>query len=183
MKAPKAATKPKSAPTPPNHCSHKISTLLYCFNAQDEVLLLERAKPPNLGLWSPPGGKLHTQDGESPYACACREASEEMELCLEPSDLHLSGIVSEHGYEGQSHWLMFLFEIKPRLKQTPPAHREGRFGFFSRPAIRRLNLPVTDRDQIWPWFWKYRGGFFAAHCVCQANGRYHWLLEECWTAR
>src|SRR6059058_767640 len=60
---------------------YKIATLLYCFNARDEVLLLERAQEPNLGFWSPCGGKLHTDAGESPYACACREAREE--LCLE----------------------------------------------------------------------------------------------------
>ena len=39
---------------------YKIATLLYCFNEQDEVLLLERAQEPNLGLWSPAGGKFKT---------------------------------------------------------------------------------------------------------------------------
>src|SRR3954470_22512142 len=82
---------------------YKIATLLYCFNERDDVLLLERAQEPNLGYWSPCGGKLHTDDGESPYACACREAEEELGIKLAPSDLHLVGIVSEHGYQGQSH--------------------------------------------------------------------------------
>ena len=45
---------------------YKIATLLYCFNERDEVLLLERAQEPNLGLWSPAGGKLKTDVGESP---------------------------------------------------------------------------------------------------------------------
>ena len=58
---------------------YKISTLLYCFNQRDEVLLLERRKEPNLGLWSPCGGKLKTETGESPYACACREAAASLE--------------------------------------------------------------------------------------------------------
>ena len=69
---------------------YKLATLLYCFNERDEVLLLERAQEPNLGLWSPCGGKLHTDTGESPYACACREAQEELGLVLSPSDLHLT---------------------------------------------------------------------------------------------
>ena len=64
---------------------YKLATLLYCFNERDEVLLLERAQEPNLGLWSPCGGKLHTDTGESPYACACREAQEELGLALSPS--------------------------------------------------------------------------------------------------
>jgi len=157
---------------------YQISTLLYCFNERDEVLLLERAQEPNLGLWSPCGGKLHTAEGESPYACGCREAEEELGLVLSPNDLHLTGIVSEHGYQGQSHWLMFLFEVKLRLRTLPAAHREGRFQFFTREALPALEIPQTDRDRIWPWFWEHRGGFFAAHCHCQQDGRYDWTLEE-----
>lgn len=157
---------------------YKIATLLYCFNELDEVLLLERAQEPNLGLWSPCGGKLHTDTGESPYACACREAQEEMDVSLSASDLRLAGLVSEHGYQGQSHWLMFLFEVKRRFAAAPPPHREGRFQFFPRAAFAGLKMPQTDRERIWPWFWQHRGGFFAAHCHCYADGRNEWTLEE-----
>src|SRR5512141_3089195 len=111
---------------------YQIATLLYCFDEQERVLLLERAKEPNLGLWSPCGGKLHTDVGESPYGCACREAGEELGWNLRTNDLHLAGLVSEHGYQGQSHWLMFLFEVKKKLTSLPPPHREGRFQFFQR---------------------------------------------------
>lgn len=159
---------------------HKISTLLYCFNSGEEILLLERAQEPNIGLWSPCGGKLQTELGESPYACACREAIEELGLQISPSDLHLAGIVSEHAYLGQSHWLMFLFEVKPRLQKLPAPHREGRFEFFPRATLDGLKLPQTDRERLWPWFWQFRGGFFAAHCRCCADGRNEWMLEESW---
>lgn len=157
---------------------YKIATLLYAFNQRDEVLLLERAQEPNRGMWSPCGGKLKTERGESPWTCACREAEEETGLKFTAADLHLTGIVSEHGYAGQAHWLMFLFEIKPRLKSLPPEHREGRFEFFARAKLDGLALPQTDREQIWPAFWKHRGGFFAAHCVCRADGRFDWHLEQ-----
>jgi len=157
---------------------HKIATLLYCFNAQDEVLLMERAREPNLGLWSPPGGKLITELGESPYACACREAAEELALTIAPADLHLLGIISETGYEGQAHWLIFLFEVKKRLTEIPSAHVEGRFAFFKRSAIDRLRIPRTDRENIWPLVWKHRGSFFAAHCRSDVNGQDQWLIEE-----
>ena len=157
---------------------YKIATLLYCFNERDEVLLMERAQEPNLGLWSPCGGKLHTEEGESPYACACREAHEELGIVLTPDQLHLTGLVSEHGYQGQSHWLMFLFEVKKKLKTLPPEHREGTFQFFSRAALEKIKLPQTDAEQIWPWFWEHRGGFFAAHCRCQEDGTNRWTLEE-----
>ncbi len=157
---------------------YKISTLLYCFNEQDQVLMLERAQEPNLGLWSPCGGKVNTAEGESPYACACREAEEELGLQIHTEDLHLTGIISEDGYEGQAHWLMFLFEVKTRLKMLPAPHREGTFRFFRRDELGGLKLPQTDRETIWPLFWKYRGGFFAAHCHCVAEGRNTWKIEE-----
>jgi hypothetical protein len=41
-----------------------------------------------------------------------------------------------------------------------------------------LKIPQTDREQIWPWFWQFRGGFFAAHCHCHADGRNEWTLEQ-----
>jgi 8-oxo-dGTP diphosphatase len=157
---------------------YRVATLLYCFNTWDEPLLLERAQEPNKGFWSPCGGKLHTDDGESPYVCACREAREEIGQQLSPQDLHLTGLVSEHGYQGQSHWLMFLFEVKPRLTALPPVHPEGRFQFFPRAALSALKLPQTDREKIWPWFWAHRGGFFAAHCHCHSDGTNEWTLEE-----
>jgi 8-oxo-dGTP diphosphatase len=157
---------------------YKVATLLYCFNERDEVLLIERLHEPNRGFWSPCGGKLHTDEGESPYACGCREAREELCVELESGDLHLTGLVSEHGYQGQTHWLMFLFEVKPRLSKTPPVHREGRFEFFRREALTGLTIPQTDQEQIWPWFWEHRGGFFAAHCHCHADGSNTWTLEE-----
>jgi 8-oxo-dGTP diphosphatase len=157
---------------------YKVATLLYCFNARDEVLLLERAQAPNRGLWSPCGGKLKTDLGESPYVCACREAREELGVSLQPADLHLTGLVSEHGYEGREHWLMFLFEVTPKLKSLPPPHREGTFQFYPAHQLNSLQLPQTDREQIWPLFWRHRGGFFAAHCHCHPDGRDKWTLEE-----
>ncbi|HXU78528.1 MAG TPA: NUDIX domain-containing protein [Methylomirabilota bacterium] len=157
---------------------YKVATLLYCFNDRDEILLMERAQEPNLGFWSPCGGKLHTDEGESPYACACREAEEELGLAITHADLRLAGLISEHGYQNQSHWLMFLFEVRRRLKVAPPTHREGRFQFFRRENLDDLKLPQTDRERIWPWFWEYRGGFFAAHCHCGPGDNNQWTLEE-----
>jgi 8-oxo-dGTP diphosphatase len=157
---------------------YRVATLLYCFSERDEVLLLERTHEPNQGMWSPCGGKVHIDDGESPYVCACREADEELGLKISTSDLHLIGIVSEYNYGGQGHWLIFLFEVKKRLKDCPPRHREGTFCFFSREQIPSLKIPQTDRDIIWPLIWKHRGGFFAAHWKWFPDGRTEWTMEE-----
>jgi 8-oxo-dGTP diphosphatase len=158
---------------------YKVATLIYCFDVEDRVLLMRRTQEPNRGLWSPCGGKLHMETGESPYACACRETCEETGLVIEPSQLHLTGLVSEHGYAGTAHWLMFLFEVKMRLSTLPPPHREGTFSFFSQTDLEVLpNLPKTDREQIWPLFWRHRGRFFSAHCHCEPGEENRWLLEE-----
>lgn len=157
---------------------YKVASLLYCFNERDETLLLERTQEPNKGRWSPCGGKLKTDIGESPYVCACREAKEEMGVDISIADLHLAGLISEHGYQGQTHWLMFLFEVKRKLTALPAACKEGRFQFFPREQIDSLHIAQTDREQLWPWFWKFRGGFFAAHCHCHPDGTNDWALEE-----
>lgn len=157
---------------------HQISTLLFVFDREDRVLLLERTREPNRGLWSPPGGKLLTAEGESPYACACREAREELGLELRAPDLHLTGLISEHGYQDTAHWMMFLFEVRPRLEVAPGPIAEGRFAFFKPAQVNDLSLPQTDREQIWRLFWEHRGGFFAAHCRCETDGRHAWTLEE-----
>jgi 8-oxo-dGTP diphosphatase len=90
----------------------------------------------------------------------------------------LTGIITETGYEGAAHWLMFLFELTPRLKTIPPAHREGTFEFHSCEALNQLAMPETDREMIWPLFWQHRGGFFAAHCVTSAGQPNQWTLEQ-----
>ena len=156
---------------------YKISTLIYCFNEAGDVLLIERAKEPNLGCWSPPGGKLEQATGESPAMCACREAQEEMGLDLKPEDLHLTGIVSEVGYQGQAHWLMFLYEVKRPINEVPPPDAEGRFAFFTKDQLSEIQLPPTDGQHIWPLFWEHRGGFFSSHCICGENGSFDWTVE------
>lgn len=166
-------------PDPPRvPLPHQIATLLYCFNPAGDVLLLHRHQEPNLGLWSPCGGKLHSALGESPHQCACREAGEEMGLRLQPQDLHLTGVVSEHGYAGQAHWLMFLFEVRRPVVAVPPPIREGVFAFHPPAALEALPLPITDREHLWPLFWRHRGGFFAAYAHGHPDGRYVWSLEE-----
>ena len=162
----------------PMDLPHKISTLLYGFTPTDDVVLIERTQEPNRGHWSPPGGKLKTWMGESPYACACREASEEMNLLIRPTDLHLTGLISEVGYQGTTHWLMFLFEIRTKIRSLPEPHREGRFCSFKRAELGGISLPETDRDFLWPMFWEHRGGFFSAHAVCIAGQDTNWTLEE-----
>ncbi|MDG1892110.1 MAG: NUDIX hydrolase [Verrucomicrobiota bacterium] len=161
-----------------NAIQYQIATLLYCFDTTGRILLMRRKKTPNQGLWSPPGGKLARISGESPHACARREASEELGIQASLSDFQLKGIVNERNSEGKMHWLMFLFEYLQPLQRCPPTHLEGSFAFFTRGQLDKLDVPATDRAYIWPLFWKHRDGFFMAECRFNAVGTFKWTLLE-----
>ena len=91
---------------------------------------------------------------------------------------HILNVTSQWVGNHERKWLMFLFEIKPPLTELPPAHSEGTFQFAKREELDGLNLPLTDREQIWPLFWQHRGGFFAAHCRCTKGEPNKWSLEQ-----
>ena len=149
---------------------YKISVLVFLENQAGEQLLILRRKAPNLGHWSPIGGKLEMALGESPFECAIRETFEETGLRIGTEDLHLFSMIAEKAYEGQSHWLMFLFCCRRRLDVLPPDFSEGRFAFFGRAAIADLPIPETDRAALWPIYDRYRDRFVALRADC-APGR------------
>lgn len=157
---------------------YKLAVLVFLENAAGEHLLLLRAKPPNLGVWSPIGGKLETATGESPYECAVRETREETGLEIGLADLHLFAMIAEKAYEGQAHWLMFLFRCRRPLPALPPDISEGRFGFFSRDAVNSLPLPETDRTALWPIYDRYRDRFVALRADCAPGQPIRVEIEE-----
>jgi 8-oxo-dGTP diphosphatase len=138
---------------------YRIATLIYLHNPQRELLLLQRKCPPNVGLWSPVGGKLKTELGESPLECALRETREETGWVLQPDDLHLFAYISESAYQNQSHWLIFLYHCLKPLACLPPDMEEGHFAFHSPQALENLPIPDSDRRWLWPLYFKHRHGF------------------------
>ena len=139
---------------------YKISCLLFIKDLKYRLLLLKRKKAPNLGKWSPPGGKLETSLGESPIECGIREAKEELGISLKNSDLNLFGYVSEKNYEGENHWMMFLIEVLLPLEIMPDDFEEGSFGVFERDQIDALDIPQMDHQLIWPFYDKRNLGFW-----------------------
>jgi 8-oxo-dGTP diphosphatase len=145
---------------------YKISVLVFIENAAGEQLLLLRAKQPNLGVWTPIGGKLEMATGESPFECAVRETEEETGLRITAADLHLFAMIAEKAYQGATHWLMFLFRCKPPIAALPADITEGKFAFFTREKISELPIPETDKAALWPIFDRYRDGFVALRADC-----------------
>jgi 8-oxo-dGTP diphosphatase len=158
--------------------AYKIAVLVFIKNDKGEHLLLLRAKPPNLGSWSPVGGKLETSIGESPFECAARETAEETGHAVTTADLHLFAMIAEKAYEGESHWLLFLFECLRPIAGLPPAMGEGRFGFFPRAAIDALNLPETDRTALWPIYDRHRDHFVALRADCHPSAPLMITIEQ-----
>ncbi|PAW85681.1 MAG: NUDIX hydrolase, partial [Opitutia bacterium Tous-C2FEB] len=94
------------------------------------------------------------------------------------TDLHLFGMISEKGYEGQSHWLMFLFDCRKPLAGLPATIDEGKFGFFSRAEVETTAIPDTDRILLWPIFDQHRRGFIAYRAECDPGQPLRMTIEE-----
>jgi 8-oxo-dGTP diphosphatase len=148
---------------------YKLSVLVFIENRAGEQLLMLRAKQPNLGVWTPIGGKLETAVGESPLECAVRETAEETGLHVQPADMHLFAMIAEKAYQGETHWLMFLFRCRQPIDALPPDITEGRFAFFSPDQIKALPIPETDKAALWPIFDRYRDRFVSLRADCSVS--------------
>ncbi|MBA3849659.1 MAG: NUDIX hydrolase [Opitutus sp.] len=148
---------------------YKISVLVFLENRAGELLLMLRAKQPNLGVWSPIGGKLEMDTGESPFQCAAREIEEEAGLVVAESDLHLFAMIAEKAYQGHHHWLMFLFHCKQPIDGLPADIAEGKFAFWSRADIANLEIPETDAAALWPIYDRYRDRFVSLRADCSVS--------------
>jgi 8-oxo-dGTP diphosphatase len=87
-------------------------------------------------------------------------------------------MIAEKAYEGQSHWLLFLFRCRKQITHLPPDIDEGNFGYFSREALNSLSLPETDRTALWPLYDKYREHFVALRANCMPRQPLHVEIEE-----
>lgn len=156
---------------------YKIAVLCDLRDSAGRVLLIHRAQHPNKGLYSMIGGKLDTAAGESPAQCARREIHEEAGIDVPIDRLRLVGIVSERGYQGQTHWLMFIYRVTGPVVVTPRAIREGTLEWRPPAEVPELPLPETDRKVIWPLLDSHAGRFFAVHIDCRGPDL-SWSVEQ-----
>lgn len=163
---------------------YRLACLCDLRDKDGRILLLRRAKAPNLGLCSPIGGKLDVELGESPAQCAAREIHEEAGIVVPIERLHLIGLISEQAYEGRGHWLLFIYSVLDPVDVKAHDMREGRLDWFRPDQIESLPLPDTDRQIIWPLMRRHmpktpggKPGFFAAHIDCR-DGGLAWTVEQ-----
>lgn len=147
----------------------KLATLLYIKNSNGDYLLLERLNEPNKGLLSPPGGKLHLNDAESPFACAIREAKEECNIDSTPDDWNILGIITEKNYPKIGNIMLFLFEFKNIVNDKPKDFNEGNYVFVPEDMILNSNIPESDKLYIWNFVLKNNKRFFSIHIDCDES--------------
>ncbi|MEC9373273.1 MAG: NUDIX domain-containing protein [Planctomycetota bacterium] len=160
-----------------NPLPYKIACLCDLRDAQGRVLMLHRRKEPNRDLYSPIGGKLDTETGESPAQCARREIMEEAGIDVPLERIRLVGLVSEQGYEDTTHWLMFVYRVLGPVDVEEREIREGRLEWHEPGEVVNLPLPETDRQVIWPLIEESNGAFFAVHIDCR-DGGIRWDVEQ-----
>jgi 8-oxo-dGTP diphosphatase len=163
---------------------YKIAVLCYLYDDNDNLLLLHRIKDPNVGKFSPIGGKLEAKIGESPHECAIREIHEESGVYVELNEIRLSGMLSETAYENKTHWLIFLFEVKRPILHSEIKNMqidEGTLEWVHVDEVQDKSIPDTDRKIIWNLVKQHRGGFFAVHIDCSTEP-FTWTVQEEWNA-
>jgi len=175
---------PEPTPTIDQHAlqtlPYRIAVLCYLYDGEGRVLMLHRAKAPNADMYSPIGGKLEASVGEGPHDCAIREIEEEAGITLQTDQVRLVGMVSETAYEGQTHWLIFLFEVERPIGHGEISQMdfdEGRLEWVPVEAVEDRPIPETDRRIMWPLVRANRGAFFAAHIDCSVEPM-RWELHE-----
>ena len=107
-----------------------------------DVLLVERGKPPLIGLWSPPGG--HIEAGETARAAALREVREETGVEAEIGDLIDIHDVIRRDERGAlvAHYLLAVFSGRWVSGEPNPGDDVTAARFVALDTVARL--PLTD---------------------------------------
>jgi 8-oxo-dGTP diphosphatase len=108
----------------------------------DEVLLVERARPPSAGRWTVPGGGVEA--GESMRAAAARELREEtgLEATLGPIVEVLERIVADERGRPLYHYVIVDF-LGTEPRGTLAARSDAAAARFV-PFAELARLPLTD---------------------------------------
>jgi 8-oxo-dGTP diphosphatase len=72
---------------------------------------------------------------------------------------------------------LFLYEVTHPVKVERMTFDEGTLEWHDRAAIDSLDIPQTDRQIIWPLFWRHRRSFFMAHIDCR-DGALRWTVQQ-----
>ncbi len=109
----------------------------------NQILMVKRAKPPAMGLWSVPGGTIEL--GETIFHAAVREVSEETSLQCQPYKIFdaIDAIYRDDKGEIQYHYIIIYVAAKAK-EETPVACDDAlEARWFDIDEIK--NLPTPGR--------------------------------------
>ncbi len=117
----------------------KKAAVLCILRSSAGLLLIHRSKEPNLGKYTPIGGKAGPF--ETPRAAAIREVKEEAGISVE--NLRLRGIMTETS-QTDFNWINYIY-TDDVTAITPVKHREGILEWVEQERLDRISTPTTDR--------------------------------------
>lgn len=128
-----------------SHLPCRISipfTLIACENAEAELLMLKRRKPPFVGRWNFIGGKI--DDGELPHDSAVREIAEEVGQSVSPTSLKYRGVAAWPRTCGDEAELEGMHLFHARL--TKKANSNRQLGILDEGTTAWLPLHLLRQD-------------------------------------
>ena len=149
--------------------SHVINGAL-CYIIHDgQVLLLQRNRPPHVGLWSAPGGKM--EHGESPQETVAREIVEETGLTIHNPVLRALQTSVDRFYP--VHWMLYIFTATTFSGQLINS-TEGVLQWHMLEAVAQLARPYPDTC-YWDFVVNQQAGLWQGKFVYNTPEQ---LLEE-----
>lgn len=116
---------------------YKWNAVLIILKTGNRVLVLERAKHPNKGLFVPPGGKI--EPFEDPTRAARRECEEETGQRLQA--LNFLGVINETSPTNYN-WNTFVYWAEVQ-QFDPPLLDEGKLSWVNLDDVLELPAPAT----------------------------------------
>lgn len=117
------------------------SALRRCPLNPGKSILLKLVKPPYVGHWVAPGGKV--DGGESPAEGALRERHEETDLTAKT--VQLRALVTETSPDNNWQWIIFVYRAMDVTGEVVSDEREGELQWFSVAELPDASLAPADR--------------------------------------
>jgi ADP-ribose pyrophosphatase YjhB (NUDIX family) len=124
-----------------------LNVVISAVQNNGRLLLIKRKKPPYVGYWGLPGGKL--EFGEHVDEAAVREIEEE--TGIRPDFRGIRGIASEIVHtkgDKTAHFLLYVCEMETEQEEFTESEREGALKWFDMQDIDKEKDSIIPSDML-----------------------------------